>query len=131
MIILKPSFKGERITRLPFFLTGLVWGIVLVALIWAGFLLGASTMMHSTGIGALVGVAIAIIFFGGLLIYSTLISLTLYLGRAKDIGIHPAWFLTIFIPYIGFLVWLLAVIVPSDAARKYNEKEPIEHEVSE
>ena len=111
MLFTLPSHSGNlfpaRISRTSFLLRG-------AALLGAGFL---ASLLLSTAHHA--GVLTQVICIGGgvctLLFAFVAMFRSLLMPRLRDVGLHPAWSLLIFVHALSGLFLLALLLIPSDA----------------
>jgi uncharacterized membrane protein YhaH (DUF805 family) len=99
-----------RIARVSFLVRYVVF---LVAAVIATVMLNLSDHVSSTVKIALAGGAVILLFFLLVALFRSIL-----IPRIRDVGLHPAWSLVIFVPFINFLFVLALLFVPTDAFPK-------------
>ena len=104
------ALSPERITRFSYFTRWVGLGFVAVI---------ASCMMeafeHVSGVAAVVlmGGAASLILFSLVALFRSIL-----IPRVRDVGLHPAWSLLIFLHSIGSLFVLALLFIPTNAFAK-------------
>jgi hypothetical protein len=94
-----------RLARLPYFLASLCAVLILAAV--------------SAVVSAAAPWAVGMVTL--LALIATALSFVLTLARLHDIGYSGWWSLLLFVPVVGFVVWVWLCLAPSDEAREPAE----------
>src|SRR4030095_1386646 len=101
-----------RIARVPFLIRYIIF---LVGAVIASVMLSLSDQFSSTAKIALAGGAVILLIFLLVALFRSIL-----VPRIRDVGLHPAWSLLVFVPFINFLFVLALLFVPADAFAKQS-----------
>jgi uncharacterized membrane protein YhaH (DUF805 family) len=107
----------NRLARLPFFGRYI---ILLIAAVMAGVLLELGGNVFGSSLGLSGPVRLWLNAASFILLISILVCLfrSILFPRLRDIGLHSAYSLIIFVPFINFLFLIALLFVPTDAFTK-------------
>ncbi|PQG48427.1 DUF805 domain-containing protein [Enterococcus faecium] len=96
--------------------------LAIVANLIVGFILGLFLGL-SFSVWENVLILYVMLFLVGLFYLSTIVvGLSLSVRRLRDIGLHWAWVLLMFVPYLGSVIQVVFMAIPTDYIRKRNER---------